>query len=101
MAESCCFSPNGMVAALGLREIVCRTGATTVIVSDVLTLFEVAVMVAAPSDCAVAMPVLLTEIIPAGTVDHETDAERSCVLPSVNVPVALSCTEWLGVSDGL
>src|SRR5579871_2230272 len=83
-----------------VMETDCKSGATTATVALALRLLEVAVTVAVPNDLAVARPPLTVTMFP-GVLDQATVLETSWVLPSVNVPVALSCTEWFGVNEEL
>jgi hypothetical protein len=82
-AESCWFSPNGIEAPLGEMEMEFSVGATTATVSMPLTVFKVALIVAAPSAFPVAAPLLLTETIPLGLALQVTEADISCVLESL------------------
>src|SRR6266704_4406998 len=52
---------------------------------------RVAVMVVVPSDEAVTNPVALMVATAGAEEPQLTELVRSCVLPSVNTPVALSC----------
>ena len=51
---------------------------------------SLAVTLAAPGEFAVARPVELMVRTLVGVLDHVTALERSWVVPSANVPVALS-----------
>src|SRR5258707_6395193 len=61
---------------------------------------SLAVTVAAPGEFAVARRVELMVRTLVGVLDHVTALERSWVVPSANVPVALSRREWWGVKEG-
>src|SRR5215472_13700416 len=52
---------------------------------------EVAVITASPPPCAVTRPVELTMATWVLAELHATAVDRSWVLPSLNVPVAVSC----------
>ena len=80
-----------METPLAVIAIDCSVAAVTVSA----TLFEVtplcvAVMLLAPTACPVASPLLL--IVAAAVFDelHTAEFVRFCVLPSLNVPVAVN-----------
>src|SRR5260370_26379840 len=71
-------------------------GAMTATVSVALTMFKMAVIVAAPSAFPVAIPLLLTATIPAGLALQVTEADISCVLASLEGPTAFNWAECIG-----
>ena len=73
----------------------------TVMVSVPLTAFDVAVMVAVPTAMAVTSPAVLTVAMLLSEVVHVRLARLLVVLPSLLVPVAVSCNVELGLMDGL
>ena len=68
-----------------------RAAAEIVIVSEPLTEPEVAVTVAVPFPSVVTIPELLTARTLEGETIHDTVSVMFWVLPSVKVPVTLSC----------
>ncbi len=64
----------------------------TFTLADPLIEPKVATTFAAPLLCPVAMPEPLTVTTPAGNTLQVTAFDKSCVLPSVNVPSADNCS---------
>ncbi len=93
VAVNCCVCPAARVAEEGLMVMVVTTALVTVAVVVVVTLPAAAVMVVVPVWAATRLPVALTEAVEVEELDHVTELVRFCVLPSVKVPVAVSC--WL------
>jgi len=97
VALNACVVPSGIVAVGGVMAIDTSTAAVTVNCAFPLIAPETAVMLAVPTPTLVASPcvgpVLL--MVPAAGVseDQVTVPVRFCVLPSVNVPIAVYC--WL------
>jgi hypothetical protein len=91
VAVSCCVVPLGTVGADGVTAI--ETRAAEAIVSRSLPAMELelAVMVAVPVACVWTKPVLLTVATPGGDTVQATVFVMFWVLPSVKVPVAVSC----------
>ncbi len=71
--------------------IVCKAGAEEVNVTEVFTDPTAAVIVAVPWAPAVTSPVVETVATALLEVDHAADPVSSCVEPSLNVPVSVSC----------
>ena len=97
MAVNCWVRPAAMEGLAGVTAIETSTGASvTVSVVEPVTEPALALMVVTPTAAGRAIPWLLTslvmEAIPVEDELHTADC-RLCVLPSVNVPVAVSC--WL------
>jgi hypothetical protein len=97
VALSCCFSPSGIVGEAGVTAI--ETSDATLIASAPLIEPDVAVTVAIPLATAVARPVDPTVTTVIGAELQVAEAVRSCLLPSLNVPVALSWTKSPGRSE--
>jgi hypothetical protein len=87
--------------------IAIETSAAAVTVSfvDPLTVPEVAVMLAEPTPTLCASPavlgVLLIVAVETVSEDHVAVLVRFCVLPSVNVPVAVNCCIVPNAIDGV
>ena len=92
-AVSCCVVPKGMVGLLLPMLMEASTAIETANFPVPLVEPEVALMVAAPTALPVARPLLLMFRIPAGELAQVTDDVSSCVVPSVYVPVAVTCCE--------
>ena len=92
VAVNCWVVPTGVVAVGGLIAIETSAAAVTVRSVEPLTVPEVAVIVAVPIPALCARPALIvaTEFASVAQVTVEV---KSCVLPSVKVPVAVNC--WL------
>ena len=58
-------------------------------------------MVAFPPDCAVTLPPPVTLAIWDADDVHVTRSVITCVLPSLNVPMATHCTEVVGASNAV
>ncbi len=87
---NCCVEPAATDVVLGATEIEIKTGAVTVNVADPPIIPDVAVIVVAPCDILVAHPPPTLATNAADDV-HVAEAVKSCVLPSVYVPVAPNC----------
>ncbi len=75
----------------GVTAIETRAAGATVRVVEPLTEPDVAVIVVLPCATLVASPELLMVATAAVDELHVTVFVRFCVLPSVNVPVAVNC----------
>jgi hypothetical protein len=101
VAVNCCVMPSGIVAVGGLIAIDTSAAAVTVSCVELLTLPDVAVIVAVPRPVLFASPVLLI-VAAIGVSDvHVAVLVRSCVPPSVNVPVAVNCCVVPSASVGV
>ena len=104
IAVNCCFVPNEMEALPGVTAM--DTSAAGVTATAVAPLMgpTVAEMLEEPTFALVVRPcvpaVLLTPAAAESEL-HVAAAVKSCVLPSVNSPVALSCTFVPRAIDGL
>jgi len=92
VAVNCCPPPCTMVGAKGVTAIETSPAPVTVTLAEPLIEPEVAMTLAVPLLFPVAMPELLTAATPAGDKVQATELDKSCVLPSVNVPTAESCS---------
>ena len=101
VAANCWFLPTGIEGIAGVTAIDSRIAAVTVRSVDAVIAPDAAWIVVVPSETPVAWPA--ASIVATLVADdvHVTDAVRSCVLPSVYVPVAVTATVLpIGV-DGL
>ena len=95
VAVNCCEPPKAMLASLGM--IVMEVSSASVTVNDVVPTRPAnkAVMVAVPGAIPLANPLVpavsLTVATDSGDEVHDTELVRFSVLPSANVPMALSC----------
>jgi len=94
VAVNCCVLPNEIEGFAGVTAIEDNTGDVTVSVVAPLIEFKLAVIVVLlPTNTPVANP---TELMVATLVAeelHEAVLVRSCVLPSLYVPMASNCTD--------
>ena len=92
IAVNCWVVPSAIVGFAGFTAMETRDAAVTVRVVLPLIAPEVAVIVAVPVALLVARPILFPSLLMVATsgvsLDHCTVCVTSCVLPSVNVPVA-------------
>jgi len=91
VAVNCCVVPSAIVAVGGLIAIDTSTAAVTVSTVVPLTVPEVALTVAVPVPALCPSPALLIVAVAGVSEVHVAVLLRSCVLPSVNVPVAVNC----------
>jgi hypothetical protein len=92
VAMNCCPAPSTMVGANGVTVIDASVAAVTPRLAEPVIEPEVATTLAVPLACPVAMPEALTLTTPAGDTLQATAFVKSCVLPSVNVPIADRCS---------
>lgn len=96
-AVNCCVVPSEIEADSGLTAMETKIAGVTVNVAVPLTVPEVPLIVVVPTVKAVASPcdpkASLIVATLAGKELQYADWVRSCVLPSVKVPVAANC--WL------
>ena len=91
VAVNCCVPPFGTEGFAGVTAIDTSVAAVTVSVVLPEMLPEVARMVVDPVPRAVAKPaVLIVATVPAEEL-HVEVLVRFCVVPSLNVPVAVNC----------
>lgn len=91
MAWNCSVVPSGIVEADGVTAKETIAGAPTVNGVEAVAVPCVAVMVAVPVPALVANPLALTTTTVADEELHSAVPVKSCVLPSLYVPVALNC----------
>ncbi len=97
VAEKDNFVPGAMVRPEGETEIETRVALVTVSVIDAAIEPTVAVMVQLPGATALARPLLLPIFATVLSDDVQVACPvRSCVLPSLKVPIAANC--WLVVA---
>lgn len=75
----------------GVTAMLERVGPVTVSVVNPITAPDAAWIVEDPALRAVALPVVEMVATAGVSDDHITELVRFCVLPSVNVPVAVNC----------
>ena len=95
VAVNCCGTPAGTLADGGLIAIETNCAAVTVsgvepVIDPPVVDPEVALMLAAPTVTLTASP-LFTVAADGLSDNHVAEAVKSCVLPSVKVPVAVNC----------
>jgi len=91
VAANCWLVPLAIDALPGLTDNDTRTGTVTANVTEPVTVPEVAVIVADPGSTLLAYPAAPI-VATAGTDDAQVaDCVKSCVLPSVYVPIASNC----------
>ena len=101
VAVNGCVVPSGIVAVGGLIVIDASATAVTVSTVDPLTVPDVALTVAVPVPTFCPSPLLLIVAVVGVSEDHVAVLVRSCVLPSVNVPVAVNCCVVPNAIDGV
>ena len=98
---NCCVVPSATVAVGGVIAIDTSVAAVTVSSVVLLTVPEVAVMLAEPIAILCASPAVLIVAVDSVSDDHVAVLVRFCVLPSVNVPVAVNCCVVPKAIDGV
>lgn len=96
-----CVAPKATVDVCGLIAIDTSAAAVTVSSVDPLTVPALAVMLAIPIPVLCASPTLLIGAVETVSDDHVAVLVISCVLPSVNVPVAVNCSLVPSAIDGV
>lgn len=95
VAANCCLMPSAIEAWVGVTVRETRAAGATLSMVEPLTEPEVAVMVEVPCVTLVAKPWLPAELLTVATLTSEeaqvAEEVRSCVVPSLKVPVALNC----------
>ena len=95
MAVKRCVEPSAMLGLDGVTAIDTRVAGVTVSVVEPETLPDAAVIVVEPAVTEVASPLepaaLLIVATPVDDVLHVTEVDRSCVVLSEYVPVAVKC----------
>jgi hypothetical protein len=89
---NCSLVPGAIDGAFGVTAIEASVAAVTVNVADPLTEPEVAVIGAVPCETLVARPTVELNVATVGVFElHCAVLVMFCVLPSLNVPVAVNC----------
>ncbi len=91
VAVNCCVAPLVIDGLAGVTAIDCSVAAVTVSKVEPLIDDDVAVIVEVPTPAPVARPAALIVAIVVSPDDHVTLDVRFCVVPSLNVPVAVNC----------
>jgi hypothetical protein len=100
VAVNCCVAPLAIDGFAGVTAIDCSVAAVTVSKVEPLIDDDVAVIVELPTPAPVARPAALIVAVAAVADDHVTVLVRFCVVPSLNVPVAVNCCVAPLVIDG-
>lgn len=93
MAVNCCVLPAAIEGFAGVTAIEARTGEITVSVVVPCTVPETAVIVVLPVMTPLASPAELIVATVGADELHVADAVKSCVLPSLYVPMASNCCD--------
>jgi hypothetical protein len=102
MALNCKDAPGPVTKFAGARLIEVSVDEVTVTAVDPATLPDVALIVVVPIPTLFARPLKLTMVATAVLRDlHVTEEVRSCVLPSLYVPVAANWIELPKATEGL
>jgi methylglyoxal synthase len=91
VAVNCCVAPLVIEGFAGVTAIDCNVAAVTVRTVEPLIAPDVALIVDVPTPAPVARPAALIVAVVVVPDDHVTLDVRFCVLPSLNVPVAVNC----------
>jgi hypothetical protein len=91
VAVNCCVAPLAIDGFAGVTAIDCNVAAFTVSKVEPLIDDDVAVMVEVPMPAPVARPAALIVAVVVVPDDQVTVDVRFCVVPSLNVPVAVNC----------
>src|SRR2546423_13066942 len=98
---NCCAAPKGAETDEGLIAIDTKAGAVTVKMAEPLTGLAVAAIAVVPCPRLVARPVLLMVAVPIADDVQIAEVDKSWVLPSVYVPVAVNCCVFPWAIDGV
>ena len=99
---NCCVVPAEIEGFAGVTAIDTKVGAAAknVMVAEPNIEPELAVMVELPGPAPDAWPLLVTLATAAFDEVHVAEPVRSCVLPSLKVPVAANCCVVPNASEG-
>ena len=100
VAVNCCVPPFAIDGFAGVTAIDCNVAAVTVNTVEPEIDDDVAVIVEVPTPAPVARPVAVIVAIEVVLELHVTVLVRFCVVPSLNVPVAVNCSVAPLVIDG-
>jgi hypothetical protein len=104
LAANCAVVPSGIMEWFSITAMETSAAAETVNSLEVFTDPKVAVIADAPTERETASPEELTMAMAGCELAHVTRLVKSCVLLSVNVPVAVSCMvlpRAMNISDGV
>ena len=91
VAANCCVAPLAIDGFAGVTAIDCSVAAVTVSKVEPLMDDDFAVIVEVPTPAALARPAALIVAVVVVPELHVTVLVRFCVVPSLNVPVAVNC----------
>jgi hypothetical protein len=91
VAVNCCVAPLVIDGFTGVTAIDCNVAAVTERTVEPLIAPDVALIVDVPTPAPVARPAVVIVAVVVVPDDHVTLDVRFCVLPSLNVPVAVNC----------
>jgi hypothetical protein len=91
VAVNCSVPPMGTDGFAGVTAIDTNTGAVTVSVVVALIEPDIAFIAVLPCATLLANPPVVIVAMFVGEELHVTDEVNGCVLPSLNVPVAVNC----------
>jgi hypothetical protein len=91
VAVNCCVAPLLIDGFAGVTAIDCSVAAVTVRTVEPLIPPDVALIVEVPTPAPVARPAALIVAVVVVPELHVTVLVRFCVVPSLNVPVAVNC----------
>jgi hypothetical protein len=91
VAVNCCVAPLAIDGVAGVTAIDCSVAAVTVSKVEPLMDDDVAVIVAVPTPAPLASPAVLIVAVAVVPELQVTVLVRFCVVPSLNVPVAVNC----------
>ena len=100
VAVNCCVVPSGIAGMAGVMAIETSAAGVTLTVVEPTIEPEVAVTPAFPWLTLLTKPWLSTVAMPVCAESHLADVVKSSVLPSLYVPVALSCFVVPKAKDG-
>jgi hypothetical protein len=101
IARNAWFKPKGVATADGLTAMETSEAGVTLIDAPPLIPATAAVIVVAPAPRVAANPPALTLATPKFPELQAAELVTSCVLPSVNMPLAANCKLVPSASDGL
>jgi len=100
VAVNCCVVPGGSVGIAGVTAMDTNAAGVTVTVVEPLICPDLAVILVLPKAAPLAIPWAFTGAVPEFPLVQVADAVKSNVLPSVYVPVAMSCCVVPRAKDG-
>ena len=91
VAANCCVSPRGTMGIAGVTVMVTSVAGVTLRLAEPVTEPDAAVICVVPAATVITNPEALMEAIAVLAEPQLTWLVKSCVLPSVKVPVAVNC----------